>query len=208
MRKRVYKYFSPLLFIFFIVSCATITVNIYFPSEAVEQAAEKILNEIETVDSDADGDTLDAIDGVVDELESYISPDFKSFFLGSSVVYADEINLNLTTPAIRKVIKTMKRRNIQIRRFKSSGAIGETFKGHLEIRDLNGLGGGEIRTIKGLLNAENTDRDSLYKELAKANKIDVAEVTKISKIFAKKRRDRRGKGEWYKDEDGKWRQLE
>ncbi len=74
------------------------------------------------------------------------------------------------------------------------------------IRNMDGLGGEEIRTVKRLLRAENNDREAMYKELAVANKIDQADIDKIKAIFAKTRKQKAKPDHWHQDEKGKWTQ--
>ncbi len=197
MKKQIVKYLGFPLIVFVAINCAVITVNVYFPTEAVEEAAEKIINEIES------------------EEESQVIPEESSsqgyfwrkvpyYVLGNSAVYAEEIDLNLTTPAIRKVIDAMKVRNPKILHFKDKGNIGETNDGMLVIRDMSTLSGEDIRTIKRLLRAENSDRETLYKELAAANKIKLSEIKRIKTIFAKTRRAKAKSGHWFQNEKGKW----
>ncbi len=196
MKKQIVKYLGLPLLIFAAINCAVITVNVYFPTEAVEEAAEKIINEIEGKE------------------ESQVIPDESSpqshfwrnvpfYVLGNSTVYAEEIDLNLTTPAIRKVIDTMKTRNSKVMHFKDKGLIGETYDGMLAIRVMSGLSGEDIRTIKRLLRAENTDRETLYKELAVANKISLSEISSIKTVFAKTRKTKAKPRHWFQDEKGK-----
>jgi uncharacterized protein YdbL (DUF1318 family) len=90
--------------------------------------------------------------------------------------------------------------------FKDKGLIGETYDGMLAIRDMSGLSGEEIRTIKRLLRAENNNRETLYKELAVANKISLSEISRIKTVFAKTRRTKGKPGHWFQDEKGKWTQ--
>ncbi len=200
MKKQMIKFLGLPLLAFFVISCAVITVNVYFPTEAVEEAAEKIIDEIQGED-----DLQTKTDN--SDKQSFFqmtAPLFNVF--GSSSVYADEIDLNLTTPIIRKLIATMKSRNAAIMKFKGKGAIGETNDSMLATRKMDGLGGEEIRTVKRLLRAENNDREALYKELATANKISLAEIGKIKTVFAKAHKQKSKPGHWYHDENGNWTQ--
>ncbi|MFQ5752227.1 MAG: YdbL family protein [bacterium] len=197
MKKQITKYLALPLLAFVAINCAVITVNVYFPTEAVEEAAEKIIDEIQggnSVQSNPDNSGQ----------QSFFQRNVPFNFFGNSTVYADEIDLNLTTPAIRKLIDSMKARNTEIMQFKNKGVIGETNDGMLAIRDMNGLGGEEIRTVKRLLRAENNDREALYKELAAANKISLSEIDRIKSVFAKTRKAKAKSGHWYQDEKGKW----
>jgi uncharacterized protein YdbL (DUF1318 family) len=199
MKKEIIKYLGLPLLAFVAINCAVITVNIYFPTEAVEEAAEKIINEIEG------GEDAQSNQGNSGQ-QSFFQRTVPFNFFGNSTVYADEIDLNLTTPAIRKMIDSMKARNTEIMQFKDKGVIGETNDGMLAIRNMNDLGGEEIRTVKRLLRAENNDRETLYKELAVANKIDPADIDRIKAVFAKTRISKAKPGHWYHDENGNWTQ--
>ncbi len=197
MKKQIVKYLALPLLAFIVISCAVITVNVYFPTEAVEEAAEKIIDEIQAEDgSQSTADNSDQ--------QSFFQKSVPYNLFGNSTVYADEIDLNLTTPAIRKLVDSMKARNSAIMQFKGKGTIGETNDGKLAIRKMDGLGGEEIRTVKRLLRAENNDREMLYKELAAANKIDPADIDKVKSIFAKTLVSKAKPGHWYQDEKGNW----
>ena len=197
MKKQMIKYLALPLLAFVVISCAVITVNVYFPTEAVEEAAEKIIDEIQGgEDAQSTADNSDQ--------QSFFYKSVPFNFFGNSTVYADEIDLNLTTPAIRKLVDSMKARNTTIMQFKDKGTIGETNNGILAVRNMDGLGGEKIRTVKRLLRAENNDRVMLYKELAAANKIDLADIDKVKTIFAKTLKSKAKPGHWYHDESGNW----
>ena len=199
MKKQMVKYLALPLLAFIVISCAVITVNVYFPTEAIEEAAEKIIDEIQgEEDAQSTADNSDQ--------QSFFQKSIPFNFFENSTVYAGEINLNLTTPAIRKLVDSMKARNTAIMQFKGKGAIGETNDGMLAIRKMDSLGGEEIRTVKRLLRAENNDREALYKELATANKIDPADIDKVKTIFAKTLKSKAKPGHWHHDEKGNWTQ--
>jgi uncharacterized protein YdbL (DUF1318 family) len=199
MKKQIVRYLGLPLLIFVAINCAVITVNVYFPAEAVEEAAEKIIDEIE-------GGEESQVIPDKSSSQNYFWRNVPSYALGNSTVYAGEIDLNLTTPAIRKVIATMKTRNSKVMHFKNKGLIGETYDGMLAIRDMSGISGEDIRTIKRLLRAENNDRETLYKELAVANKISLPEISRIKTVFAKTRKTKGKPGHWFQNEKGKWAQ--
>ena len=199
MKKQMVKYLALPLLAFFIISCAAIPVNVYFPTEAVQDAAGKIIDEIQS----EDGPQNKTSNG---DKQSFFQRSVPFRIFGGSTVYADDIDIDLTTPAIRKLIDSLKARNSAIMQFKDKGAIGETNDGKLAIRDMSSLGGEEIRTIKRLLRAENNDREALYKELAAANKIDLADIDKVKSIFAKTLKSKAKSGHWHHDEKGNWTQ--
>jgi uncharacterized protein YdbL (DUF1318 family) len=55
-----------------------------------------------------------------------------------------------------------------------------------------------------LLNSENRDRESLYSEIAKANKFSPDKVKDIKKLFAKSWIKKARAGWWVQGEDGQW----
>ncbi len=199
MKKQITKYVGLPLLAFFAINCAVITVNVYFPTEAVEEAAEKIIDEIEG------GEDVQAeLDN--SEQHSFFHTNIPFIVFGNSTVYAEEIDLNLTSPAIRKLIDSMKARNSEIMHFKDKGVFGEANDGMLANKNMSDLDGNEIRTVNRLRRAENNDREALYKELAVANKIDLSEINRIKAVFAKTRRSKAKLNHWYQDEKGKWTQ--
>jgi uncharacterized protein YdbL (DUF1318 family) len=199
MKKQITKYIGLPLLAFFAINCAVITVNVYFPTEAVEEAAERIIDEIEG-EEDANAELDNS------EQHSFFHTNVPFIVFGVSTVYADEIDMNLTSPAIRKLIDSMKARNSEIMHFKDKGVFGETNDGMLANKEMSGLDGNEIRTVNRLRRAENTDREALYKELAIANKIELSEINRIKAAFAKARRSKAKPNHWYQDEEGKWLQ--
>ncbi len=199
MREQITKYVGLPLLAFFAINCAVITVNVYFPTEAVEEAAEKIIDEIEG-EEDAQAELDNS------EQHSFFHTKAPFTVFGIQTVHADEIDLNLTSPAIRKLIDSMKARNSEIMHFKDKGVFGEANDGMLANKEMSGLNGNEIRTVNRLRKAENKDREALYKELAIANKIELSEVNMIKAVFARTRRSKAKPGHWYQDEEGKWAQ--
>lgn len=199
MNTQIIKFSGISLLALFAINCAIITVNVYFPTEAVEEAAEKIIDEIE-----GEEDAQAKSESKEQQSFFHINAPFNVF--GNTTVYADEIDLNLTSPAIRKLIDSMKARNSEIMQFKDKGVFGEADDGTLGVRDMSGLDGNEIRTVNRLRKAENHDREELYRELAVANKIELSEIDRIKAIFAKTHRSKVKAGHWYQDENGKWMQ--
>ena len=199
MKRQMVRYFWIPLSVFFVVNCAVITVNIYFPTEAVEKAAEKIINEI------ASGEEPQTIPEE-NKPQGLLWKNVPHYSLGNATVYAEDIDLNITTPAIRTIIERMKTRYHDIARFNDTGVVGESYDGMLVIREMGGLTGEDIRTVKRVLSAENSDREMLYKELATANKISLSEIDKIKTIFAETRREKAKAGDWFKDKNGTWSQ--
>jgi hypothetical protein len=155
---------------------ACVTINIYFPAEKVESVAGEIVDEIRGKKGDKD--------------EKSPSPDERSslmktiFVLTRSTAWAQEVT-TVSNPTIRALKERMKSRFAQMKPFYQSGALREGGNGYVSLGDTNGLGLKEKRDLKSMVAAENGDRESLYKEVAKALKIDPSQINKIAEIFAK-----------------------
>jgi uncharacterized protein len=78
-------------------------------------------------------------------------------------------NLEANTPAVTALKKSMADRHGQLAPHYGSGAVGIATDGSVVVRDANAIPLAQRGAISGLVNAENTDRAALYKELARAN---------------------------------------
>ncbi len=194
--KRVSKYLAVVSVFVFVLSC--ITINIYFPAAAVEKAADRIVDEVwgeklkeKKMEKKKEGEPQSRIE--------------RGFEIGLvSVAYAGEPDINVSTPAIRAIKKSLSNRLDQLKPYFESGKIGLTSDGLVAPRDLSGLALKEKAKLKRLIKAENSDRDALYLEIAKANNISPDRVKDIKRIFAKSWIKKAPKGWWYMTEKGRW----
>ena len=99
---------------------------------------------------------------------------------------------------------SMKSRFGQLKPFYDKGAIGENNAGLLEARDTGALGLPERGQVNNLVQQENKDRQSLYKEIATANKLGSEAVPEVQKIFANSWRDKSQPGWWIQNDNGGW----
>jgi uncharacterized protein YdbL (DUF1318 family) len=172
-RKALYA--VGVLFTLLIFSC--VTVNIYFPAEKVESVAGEIVDDIRNRKGADKGSSLKNL-----FLQKTI------FALASSNAWADEVT-TVSNPTIRALKEKMKARYAQMKPFYQKGMLVEGGNGYVSMGNTEGLGLKEKRDLKTLVDSENSDRATLYKEVAKALKIDPSQVDRIAKIFA---------GEWQK----------
>jgi len=185
----------------FVAAC--VTINVYFPAEAAEKAADRIIQDVygeqpkeqsETVEPQSLNQALPASrsSGLV-LLEWLVSP---------AQAGAD---ISVNTPAIRQLKGGMEKRHLQLAPFYSSGAVGMTADGHITIRDQKLIPLQDRNKVKGLVASENRDRDALYKEIAKANDHPEWEA-EIRGIFARRWVDNAPAGWWYQAPKGGWKQ--
>ena len=171
------KAFWGTIFVFSLFLFACITINIYFPAEKVESAAKEIVNEIRGSGEDDENETI-----LKDEKQSLLLNIFLA--LSSSYAFADEIT-EASNPTIRSLKKRMKTRFAQMKPYYLKGMLKEGDDGYVMLKSTEGLGLKETRDLKNFVGAENKDRRTLYAEVAKALKIDAAQIGQVAKIFAK-----------------------
>jgi uncharacterized protein YdbL (DUF1318 family) len=158
----------------FIFAC--VTINIYFPAEKVESVAGEIVKDIRGkqggVEKKTPKNQKDSLS--MQTILAFLCP----------VSHAEEV-ITVSNPTIRALKKNMKVRFGQMKPFYGKGMLIEGNNGYVSIKSTGGLGLKEKRNLKALVDAENSDRKSLYKEVAKALKIDPGQISKIAGIFAK-----------------------
>lgn len=78
-------------------------------------------------------------------------------------------NLEINTPAISALQKSMQQRHAQLAPLYASGALGLTADGNVALRDASGVPMAQRGQVNALVAAENADRAALYREIARAN---------------------------------------
>lgn len=181
---------------------ACVTVNIYFPAAAVQQAADEIVEE--TWGEESKPSTPAGQTGPVRKypaFERYASLGF-AFSLVSDA-HAQQANIDISNPAIRAIKERMRQRAEQLKPFLSSKNVGIDRNGYLQVLNTDGVGLRERSQVNQLVAAENQDRSALYGEIAKANNLE-GEKGRIQQIFADTWRDKAQRGWQIQQNDGKW----
>ena len=173
---------------------ACITVNIYFPAPEVRLAAEQIVDETWGEQGGAPTSTPSPQPGGTSWLER----------LGPARADAQEVDINLSTAAIRALKAAMKVRAEQLKPYLRQGQVGIGNDGMLVVRNLDGVPLREQATVRRLVEAENADRASLYREIAQANKFGEERVADIQRIFADTWIEKAEPGWWIQTPDGSW----
>jgi uncharacterized protein len=188
---------------------ACVTINVYFPAAAVEQAADKVINEVTSGAKTAPpsgGATLPRADrplGLSDM--PLLALDRVLNALVPAAQAQAEANIDITSPEIRAVTASMGARWTQLVPFFASGAIGLTNDGRIEMRDQAAVSLPERALARRLVAEDNKDRDTLYLEIARANKHAEWEP-QIRKIFARRwhENDNVKAGWYYQNDAGDW----
>jgi len=154
---------------------ACVTINIYFPAEKVESVAGDIVNDIRGKKPDQKGGQSKNDGAFLPEIRISLS---------LSSAWAQDV-ITVSNPTIRALKEKMKTRFQGLKPYYQKGALKEGGNGYLSVANTGGLNLKEKRDLNGLVDAENSDRRTLYIEVAKALKIDPSQVDRIAGIFAK-----------------------
>lgn len=184
------------------VTCARITVNVYFPAAEIRDAATQIEREVRSKDE------------VPTDANPAPKPQSSDFWfrlwrvrlsLGPAKAMAQGIDINMTTPAIRQLIASRKQRYASLVPLFNAGALGESNQGLVVVRSLDALALKDKAQAKMLSDQENRDRQQLYRELATANQLPPDKVADIARIFAQVNRQEAQSGWWIQEPNGEWK---
>jgi uncharacterized protein YdbL (DUF1318 family) len=197
--KRVSLVFAVLSCVVLIIAC--VTVNIYFPAGEIQEAADEIVEDVRLEEGEDQGSFLER-NGlrVWAILASSLGPD--------PVFAQGKVDINVSTPAIRALQKSLAQHFKSLKPFYKRGNLGENNKSYLEIHDETGLELKEKAKLRKLVKAENKDRKELYKEILEANDLDNEFLDDVEGLFANSWRKKRVvPGTWIQKDDGTWVQM-
>jgi uncharacterized protein YdbL (DUF1318 family) len=196
---------------------ACVTINVYFPAVAAEKAADRIIEDVwgpNARDNGApeNGSSTNGSDdgeGAQSRAPANASP---GAVAAAHVLqwlvpaaHAAEPNIDINTPAIKRITRSMEQRHGQLKPYYESGAIGLTDDAQVAVRDLNSVALPKRSQLKQLVAAENEDRNALYREIAKANDRPEWE-SDIRDVFAKRWIEKAPAGWFYQTDSGDWTQ--
>ncbi|MGH8583471.1 MAG: YdbL family protein [Gammaproteobacteria bacterium] len=188
-----------------LVAAACVTVNIYFPAAAAEQAADTIIRDIyglpgqdqprergepksETPAPSGDGGPTPG------SLLAWLVP----------AAHAAEPNIDVDSPGIAKLQGAMRKRHRLLEAYYASGAVGMTRSGRLQVRDIKAVPLADRNAVKQWVAEENRDRDALYGEVARENEHPEWE-DEVRTIFAQRWIANAPGGWWYETSAGAWK---
>lgn len=182
-----------ILLVFLAASC--VTVNVYFPAAAVQKAADEIVADVTGQGEPASTPKM----GPSSRLNDYLP----RLTLGPGEAVA-QVNINVSTPAIRAQRDSMKNIWPQLKPYFQKGMVGNNNNGFVDIRDTAGLNLQERNRMSNLVDQMNQARGALYREIAVANKLGPESVPQIQKIFANSWREKSQPGWWIQNDQGTW----
>jgi uncharacterized protein YdbL (DUF1318 family) len=198
---RISSLFGMLLFL-----AACVTINVYFPSAAAEQAADQI---IRGVYGEGEGKP-DKVPEQKPAPQSLLpAPVTGSPWLVGLLEWLvtpahAAADINIQSPAIQTIRASMEARFPQLQPYFDNGGVGMTNGGLIEVRDLNAVALRDRQAVKTLVADENRDRSALYVEIARANG-HPEWAADIRKTFAERWIANAPAGWWYQDGSGQWK---
>lgn len=185
---------------------ACVTINVYFPAAAAEEAADRIIEDVWGTGGEPGPSTKsDKQTSVTNRMERVLlaaAGSVLDFLVAPANAQAD---LNIATPAVRQLTQSMEARHAQLRKYYDSGAVGLTRDGLVEVRDQNLVALPERNAVRKLVADENADRANLYREIATANAHPEWEAD-IRSTFAERWVGNASAGWYYQDAGGAWQQ--
>jgi uncharacterized protein len=196
-----------MVFLVTMVTTACVTIHIYFPAAAAEEAARSIVRDVLEAQEAPESEP-----GAVPEPTSRgIAPSAILPVLAWTLdrlvgpVSAQTPDVRVESPAINRLRAAMRARHSELAPYLRTGAIGFGRDGYVAIRDLSEVPLRERSQVQRLVNEENADRKALYREIARANDRPDWEDN-IRETFARVWVDEAPPGYWYQDAGGSWRQ--
>jgi uncharacterized protein YdbL (DUF1318 family) len=195
------KWFTSSFMTLMLVSC--VTINIYFPAAAAEEAADRIIEDVWGPETQQKEDTESEQQSLLNNTNQ-INLAIVALNWLVSPAQAASPDININSPAINAIQAKMKTRHGSLKGYYSSGAIGLTANGLVTIRDAKAIPLKSRNAVKGLVADENKDRNALYAEIARANGHPEWQAD-IQSTFARRWVSKASSGWWYQS-DGSWKQ--
>ena len=200
---RKIKSFGWLFTAFLLTAC--VTINIYFPAAAAEEAARAIVRDVmgkESAEPPAEekkapepSSRSGAGRDVLAQLLDFLVPPAHA---------QGQADINIRTPAIDSIRASLSGRHPQLKGYFDSGAVGLARGGLVDVRDLGAVPLRDRNQVKKLVAEENADRNALYSEIARANGHPDWEKN-IRDTFARVWVEEAPAGTWYQDAGGAWK---
>lgn len=180
-----------------------VTVNINFPAAATEKAADQIIDQIQGTSSASPAKPVDTPELPDKTPTPSLEQQGNLFNLFIPLAWANQFNVDISTPAIQKIVARQAERYKKLEPFYKNGAIGLTNDGLIALHDPSQVPLKSRNEVNSMITDENQDRPALYREIAIANKKPEWEKD-IRSIFAKRWIDRALPGWWYQDDQENW----
>ncbi len=196
-----------------------VTVYISFPEAEVEEAAEKIIEDVRPEIEEGPSTTTEPPEPRTPP-QPPTTAALRTTLVAAMAIGAgpaaqeddDEkkIKIDIDDPIIKRIRATLRERYKKLLPFYKSGALGERLDGMVEPRTEEAdLDLRQRRELEQLVKAENRDRLALYKRIVEANEgIRASDLKAVQRIFGKKWIEQAAEGWWIQVKDEKTEKVE
>lgn len=182
-----------------------VTINVYFPAAAAQQAADKVISNIIGPAAGAAAPATSAPASSAGEMpREPLAMRMLDAFVPTAAAAEPVANLDIQTPAIVAIEARMRARFHSILNgLLASGAVGLTHDGDVALHDGGKIPLAQRAQANQAIAAENADRAELYKQIAVAN--DHPEwARRMREAFATQWISRAQPGWYYQGAAGDW----
>lgn len=183
----------------FLILAGCVTINVYFPAAAAEQAAQKFIGKVI-------GDAPAPAASTAPPPEPAAGKDAGAALLDLLIpaAHAQTPNLKVSTPELDALRAAMHARFASdLEALLGSGAVGFTADGMVALRDAAKVPLAKRNQVRGVIDAENRDRVAVYRGIAAANGHPEWEA-QIRATFARNWIARARSGWYYQNASGAW----
>lgn len=172
-----------------------VTVNVNFPESAVQKATDDYVRDLYRTKEQSKVKSSPTPAGTSSSIQfSFISS-----------AYANDV-FTLTSAETNNIKSKMKSRIGDIINQKKEGYLGETNEGTLVIRDASKVKPLLKKKVEDLVRDENADRQALYAEIVKENKLSTNNLGQVKKSFTRSFQAESPSGTWVQSLEGAWSQ--
>ncbi len=191
------------LFLLALALTACVTINVYFPAVAAEQAADRIIQDVWGREQSPPPPAGEPQSRLPDDQTTPLAVRVLNALVPTAAAASPD--LDISSPAIRQITASMEARHSQLQPHYQSGAIGLTRDGQITVRDQSAVPLADRNRLRQLVADENADRQNLYRQIAVANGRPEWEAD-IRQTFAERWVANARSGWYYQDRQGNWQQ--
>ena len=187
-----------------VVACVPVTVNVNFPQEKLDDAANQIVDMSRqpagTPPTTGSPRPPGATPKPGSSLDRWLAP----VLPGEAT--ADERRVHVAqapttdTAELRRLTESQNRRLGALQPWLARGCVGENNQGLVEARPGQGCSG----EVAKLIGDENRDRQAIIETFMRQNKMAASEAGRVRGSFAKAYRERAQAGQWVQTDQGEW----
>jgi uncharacterized protein YdbL (DUF1318 family) len=183
-----------------LAATACVTVNVNFPEATVQKASDDYVKDLYRAKEKG------RIEPAVTPQASASPTAGSSWFIANAMAAEIPSSFRMDNAAISAVKQSQAGRIGQIAAAARAGQVGETNDGKLAVDPGNTLKPLLKKGVQPLVDAENKDREKLYKEVIELNSMSKNRLKDVEKSFSRSFQDAAPAGTWLQDESGKWAQ--